>query len=128
MTTQTEFVPVEPVEKPGLIQRSHEATASFVSRFERPQQVNVPSQVPRFLGNRSTVLYAWLGSMALISWDEWHNNHILPRPSRLWSATWVYMFLILLAFSDFLTPIANALAIGYTIMLAWQYYQGSGSS
>lgn len=127
MTAETEYVPVEPAgERPGLIERSHDRAAGFVGRFQQPQQVNVPRQVPRFLGNRQTIVYSWLGAMAILSWDEWHNNHILPRPSRLWSATWVYLFLILLGMVDSLVPIANALAIGYMITLAWQYYNGSG--
>lgn len=65
--------------------------------------------------------------MFIISWDDWHNHHILPRPSRMWSATWFYLILILVGMVDALVPLANALGIGYTITLMYQYYQGGGA-
>lgn len=123
MSTPT-YVPVTP--QPGPFTRMRNGAGSFVARYEKPTTVNIPSGAPRFLGNRNTLVYSWLTSMAIISWDEWHHNHILPRPSRLWYATWFYLMLILLSMVDIMVPIANALAIGYTIMLGWQYFQGTG--
>jgi hypothetical protein len=64
--------------------------------------------------------------MVLVGFDEWKNNGILPRPVRLWDTSIVYGLLTLMGFIDIMLPIANALAIGYTIVLLWQYYNGSG--
>lgn len=89
-------------------------------------QVRVPRNVPQFLGNARIIGYAWVGSMILIGLDEWHNNGILPRPKRLWGASVVFGGLALVAMVDALVPIANAFAIGYFIMLIWQYYNGQG--
>jgi len=101
---------------------------NWVARTMRqpPKQVPVPNGVPRFLGNNKLLGYAWVASMILIAFDEWHNNGILPRPVRLWSSSVVFGILALVSMLDFLIPIVNALAIGYLIMLLWQYFNGSG--
>jgi hypothetical protein len=72
------------------------------------------------------VVYAWIVAMILVGFDEWKNNGILPRPVRLWDTSLVYGILVLLGFVDVMVPIANALAIGYTIVLLWQYFNGQG--
>jgi hypothetical protein len=64
--------------------------------------------------------------MVLIAFDEWHNNHIMPRPSRFWYSSIVYAGLALASFIPGILPIVNALAMGYTFMLLWQYFNGSG--
>jgi len=79
-----------------------------------------------FLGGQNAIVVAWAGAMAIVSVDEWKANHILPRPSRLWWTTLTYALLCVMGAVDALTPLANALAIGYTIMLLWQYYNKSG--
>lgn len=96
---------------------------------DQNQRVTLPSQVPgplrsTALNNRAIVFNAWIVAMIVIGFDEWHNLNILPRPARLWDASLVYGVLVLLGFVDIMVPLANALAIGYTIMLIWQYYQG----
>lgn len=92
----------------------------------QPRQVSTPNGVPRWLGNGSIVAYAWIVAMILVGFDEWKNHGILPRPARLWDTSIVYGLLVLLGFIDVMIPIANALAIGYTIVLLWQYYNGEG--
>jgi hypothetical protein len=92
----------------------------------QPRQASVPKGVPRLLGNGSIVAYAWIVAMVLVGFDEWKNNGILPRPARLWDTSIVYGLLVLLSFIDVMMPLANALAIGYTIVLLWQYYNGTG--
>lgn len=90
------------------------------------QQRPVPGWMPEWLGNQRVVVYAWIIAMAAITFDEWHNNHILPRPSRLWYATLTYGILAVTGMVGFLTPITNMLAIGYSIMLIWQYFNKQG--
>lgn len=107
---------------------------SIYNRLQRlPQQpatANVPTSLPSFLrnrpmNNRSIVFNTWIIAMILIGFDEWHNLGILPRPARLWDATLVYGVLVMVGFVDVLVPLANALAIGYTFMLLFQYFQGN---
>jgi len=88
------------------------------------RQVNVPNGVPRILGNRSVVFNAWIIAMIVIGFDEWHNLHIFPRPLRLWYATLFYGILLMVGIADVMVPIVNAFAVGYTLMLIWQYYNG----
>lgn len=77
------------------------------------------------LNNRSVVFNMWIVAMILVSFDEWHNLGILPRPARLWDTTLIYGVLVLLGFVDAMVPLSNALAIGYTIVLLVQYFQGN---
>lgn len=96
----------------------------FVNRLpSQSRYVNI--QGPRILADRATILYAWAISMAIVGWDEWHNLHILPRPARLWDTSLFYGLLVLFSVADALVPIANAFAVGYTLTLLYQYYQGN---
>lgn len=92
----------------------------------QPRNAPTPKGIPRFLGNQKIIVYSWLVAMVAVGFDEWHNNGILPRPVRLWDTSLVFGLLALLGFIEPITPIANALAIGYVIVLIWQYYGGSG--
>lgn len=92
----------------------------------QPRHVQTPRGVPRFLGNQKLIVYAWLAAMVTVGFDEWHNNGILPRPARLWDTSVVFGLLALMGFIEPITPLMNALAIGYVIVLIWQYYNGSG--
>jgi|SRR5579859_794758 len=97
---------------------------------QQPVRASIPTNLPSFLranpvNNRAIVFNAWIVAMIVIGFDEWHNLHVLPRPTRLWDASLVYAVLIMLGFIDPLVPIANALAVGYTFMLIWQYFQGN---
>jgi hypothetical protein len=93
---------------------------------EPRQATTPPFGLPRFLGNRTVLASAWLVSMAVVGYDEWKRNHIFPRPYRLWWVSLFYGLLALASFVDALVPLVNALAVGYTIMLVWQYFNGQG--
>lgn len=88
--------------------------------------VSVPSGVPKFLGSRSIILYMWIAAMMMVSLDEWHTHGVLPRPARLWYTSLTYFILALISAIDAVTPLASMLAIGYTIAVAYNYYNGSG--
>lgn len=89
-------------------------------------KVSVPQGLPQWLGSQRILGASWMAAMIIIGFDEWHNLGILPRPIRLWDTSTVYGILALVGIVDALVPLVNALAIGYTIMLLWQYYNGSG--
>lgn len=89
--------------------------------------VTVPKGVPRFLGNRSVIMLAWLAAMAMVSLDEWHTHGVLPRPARLWYTTLTYALIAATSTLDVLVPVCSALAVGLTIAVAYQYYTGTGS-
>lgn len=89
-------------------------------------RVNNSTPITGFLTSPHLISGAWMAAMAVVSVDEWKQHHILPRPSRLWWTTMTYALLGVLAMSDLMAPLAGALAVGYTIMLIWQYYNGSG--
>jgi len=91
-----------------------------------PRHASTPAGIPAWLGNERLVGYAWIMSMIIVSFDEWHNNNILPRPARLWYTSLVYGMLALVGMVDVTIPLVNALAIGYTITLLWQYYNKTG--
>ena len=91
-----------------------------------PKKVGVPKGVPSALGNAKMVGYMWVVAMIVVSFDEWHNHGVLPRPSRLWWTSLTYGILAIVGMVDPLIPLMNALALGYTLMLITQYYQGSG--
>jgi hypothetical protein len=89
--------------------------------------VAVPKGVPRFLGSRPIILFAWGLAMVMVSLDEWHTHHVLPRPARLWYTSLTYFLLAAAASFDPLVPLATAMAIGLTIAVGYQYYTGAGS-
>lgn len=98
----------------------------YYSASYRPQRTSVPKGVPSFLGNRQVIFMAWAVAMAVICWDEWHNNNILPRPQRLWYGSLLYGLLALVSTVDPMVPLCNAIAIGYDITLLYQYYGKTG--
>lgn len=111
-----------------MVQDTSPAPRTWSARYmpKAKPPAKTPGMVPTFLGNREIITYAWIISMILVGFDEWHNNNILPRPARLWDTSIVYGLLAIVSVSDALVPLCNALAIGYTIMLLWQYYNGGG--
>lgn len=120
-----------PVPPPGYTPLGYNKPAGPFQRAwnsvpDQARYVNVPKPLPRFIGARPIILYAWMGAMILVAFDEWHTNHIFPRPSRLWYTTLVYGMLGMLGIIDPLVPIANALAMGYTVTLYYQYFNESG--
>lgn len=106
------------------IRAGYNATLSSISQTKAP--VNVPKGLPTFLGNRQLIIAMWIVAMIVIGFDEWHNLGILPRPSRLWYSSVVYGGLAILGIADAMVPIANAFAVGFTIMLIYQFYNSSG--
>lgn len=114
----TEYIYVEP--------KGSQQQGNILSRVAGGGKARTPAGVPSWLGRREIILGAWLGAMVLVSVDEWRNNGILPRPSRLWWTTLTYAILMGVSIIDPLVPITNALAIGYTIVLAYQYFNGQG--
>lgn len=93
--------------------------------------VSLPDWLPRgtgFLAHRTTILWMWVTSMAIISADEWKSNHIFPRPGRLWAATRFFALLAALSMIDMMVPLANALAVGYTIMLLWDFFGSNANT
>jgi hypothetical protein len=113
---RTEYVYVTDAEG----NRSKQRQSSYEPR------TRVSSGMPSFLGNREVILGSWMVAMALVSWDEWSNHGILPRPLRLWETTGVYAILALVSVADRLAPIATALALGYTLVLLYQFFTGGG--
>lgn len=105
---------------PGFIQKMLGAIP------DTRMQVNVPSAVPNWMGNKKIIVASWFTAMIFIAFDEWHNYGVLPRPQRLWDAAIVYGLLAILSSVDPIAPIANMLAIGFTMALAYQYYSGTG--
>jgi hypothetical protein len=91
-----------------------------------PQRGKQYGGVPVFLSNREVIFMAWLIAMILIGFDEWHNHGILPRPQRLWYTSLTYGILALVSGIDAVVPIANAFALGFTLVLLYQYYQKTG--
>jgi len=90
------------------------------------KQVKLPAHVPRVFANEYLVFGAWIAAMIIVCFDEWHNYGILPRPSRLWYTSVTFGILAILGIFSGILPLVNALAVGFTIMLLWQYYNGSG--
>lgn len=88
--------------------------------------VSLPNGLPKFLGARSVIFFAWMAAMAMVSLDEWHTNHILPRPARLWYTSLLFFLLAMVSTIDIMVPITNLFALGMVIVLGYQYYQGTG--
>jgi hypothetical protein len=92
--------------------------------FNRPNKTT-PAK-PSFLGSQRTIIFAWIIAVIAITADEWKRYHILPRPSRLWWSALVYGILALVSEVTPVIPLTNALALGYSIMLMWQFFNKSG--
>ena len=90
------------------------------------QRVSVPNGVPRFLGARPLILWAWGLAILMVSFDEWHTYGILPRPARLWYTSLLFLLLAIVSQFDALVPIANAFAVGMIMVLGYQYYNKTG--
>jgi hypothetical protein len=131
MTTPTPPVPplpsqtVKPLPKgPGRIRSAWNSSLMSVGSSSQP--VNLPKPLPKMLGQRPIIFYSWMVAIILVGYDEWHTLGIIPRPSRFWETSLLYALLIMLSIPDAMVPLANALALGYTLYLVWQYFGGSG--
>lgn len=96
----------------------------WANRIQKAPVVRTPNRVPSFLGTRPILFGAWGVAMLALSADDWFNNKILPRPSRLWWGTLLYGMLALLSISDGMVPLANALGVGYAIVILWDLLGG----
>jgi hypothetical protein len=119
---RTEYVYVQDQGGGGGGQRRY--GLSYVRNEKR--QVNTPNWAPSFLGHRSVLATTWIISMVVVGVDDWHNNGVLPRPSRLWYTSLAFGLMALASIVEALTPIINLIAIGFTIMLIWQYFSKQG--
>jgi hypothetical protein len=91
-----------------------------------PRKVGTPKWAPSFLGHRTVLGTTWLISMVVVGVDDWHNNGVLPRPSRLWYTSLAFGLMALASIVEALVPIINLIAIGFTLMLIWQYFNKTG--
>jgi hypothetical protein len=103
------------------------APRRWAARIEaEPRRVPTRNGIPSFLGSRTVLMGSWAVAMAIVTLDEWKNNGIFPRPARLWSTTLFYGLLALASMVEVIVPIVNALAIGYTFTLLWNYFNKQG--
>lgn len=79
-----------------------------------------------FLSSSGTIPVAWGISMLLVGVDEWRRHGILARPARLWWTSIAFFILAILAHFDALAIIANLLAWGFVLQLAYQYFNKTG--
>lgn len=90
-------------------------------------QVKVPGpKGMQIFGARPILFFAWIAAMMMVSLDEWHTYHILPRPARLWYTSLAFVMMALLSVADAFVPLVNLFAIGMVIVLGYQYYTGRG--
>lgn len=92
----------------------------------QPNRVSLPKQVPGWLGDRRLLVNAWLGAMAIVIVDEWWGYGVMPRPKRLWYTTMTYFILMFGSIADPLVPFVNIYALGLLVVLAYQYFNGTG--
>jgi hypothetical protein len=64
--------------------------------------------------------------MILVAVDEWQRHGILARPARIWWTSIAFFVLAVAAHFQSLQLIASLLAWGYTLQLAYQYFNKSG--
>lgn len=122
---RTQYVYLTPAQGGGGGRWRRSATR-ISYRLGDEKKGTVPRPLPQFLGSQRIIMYAWGVSMAVITADEWKRHEMLPRPSRLWWATLFYGMLAVGGIIPSLVPLMNALAIGYTIMLLWQFFNKEG--
>lgn len=128
-TYNTRYIPPPgPPEQPGTF-RGGIRVRGYGRRppgWDQPMRVKVPSQVPSFFGDKRIIMNAWFAAIVFVSYDEWVNYGVLPRPARLWYTSLTYGILMLVAMSDRAAVLANALAIGFTFVLLYQLMAQSG--
>lgn len=106
--------------------RVYTASVGPIQRIpQQPNRSNDSGGIGGLVGARPIIFFAWAGAMTIITLDEWSRNGILPRPARYWGATWVYAILAGISVFDPLVPMANLFALGYTIVLGYQYFTQS---
>lgn len=126
-TYNTQDVPIGGGGAPVPGERATQGVQNIFVRLPGGSQpAQVPNFLPKFLGSRSMIMLAWAAAMIMVSLDEWHTYHILPRPARLWDTSLTFLLIAGVSTFDPLVPICSIFAIGLVIMLGYQYYQGTG--
>lgn len=87
---------------------------------------NPQSYGAQFLRSSGAIPLMWGIALGLVAVDEWRTNHILARPARLWWTTIAFAILALAAHFEKLAMIANLLAVGFVLQLAYQFFTKSG--
>lgn len=123
-TPQTQYVVSNTNQNPGGGGQAFPQRVTSRVRQE-PRSVGTHGW-PNWMGRRPILAYGWAISMVIVGVDDWKNNGIMPRPSRLWSVSLFYGLLALASIVDALVPLINAIAIGYTLMLLWNYLNKAG--
>jgi hypothetical protein len=118
------WVVQQPEPKPSLLNRVNNRIPNQQQTVPSGLSNGLPYWLKGSVSNRAIVFNMWMIAMIIIGFDEWHNLGILPRPARLWDTSLLYGLLAIAGFVDVAVPIANILAIGFTIALAVKYFQG----
>lgn len=111
-------------QQPGRVNRINNRIPTQQQTVNSSLSNSLPYWLKGSVNNRAIVFNMWLIAMIIIGFDEWHNLNVLPRPARLWDTSLLYGLLIIAGFVDAAVPIANLLAIGFTISLLIKYFQG----
>jgi len=111
-------------QQPGRMSRVQNRIPPQNQTVDSSLSNSLPSWLKGSVNNRAIVFNMWIIAMIIVGFDEWHNLNVLPRPARLWDTSLLYGLLIIAGFVDAAVPIANLLAIGFTISLLIKYFQG----
>jgi hypothetical protein len=126
-SASTATLPAEKEPGQGVLGRAGNLAGSYL-RGSVARQVSTPPHVPHFLGNSRVIKAAWLGSLVVVSWECLNTYGVLPPPGRLFWISGTFMLLGIAGEIDALLPVVNALAIGFFLVLLWQYYTGEHAS
>jgi len=112
--------------QPSKLSRAKTAVSGRLAK--EPTIVTSPfgNGLPRAFSNRQFITAAWAISMIIVSYDEIKTYHVAPRPKRLFDTSMVYLGLMLVSVAGALVPIANLLAAGFTLAVAWDLFNASG--
>lgn len=128
-TYNTRYVS-QPAPQPQYSRRSFQNNWLYNQMQRMPQgnmQVRVPGpRAVQIFGARPILFFAWVTTMMMVSLDEWHTYHILPRPARLWYTSLAFFLMGMLSVVDAFVPLVNLFAIGMVVVLGYQYYSGTG--
>lgn len=110
------------------IPRNDARRYSFSFNRVSAQQVkqNPGGALKSFLSSSGTIPVAWGISMLLVAVNEWQRHGILARPARLWWTSIAFFILAILAHFNSLAIVANLLAWGFTLQLAYQFFSKKG--
>lgn len=104
--------------------RIYEAIPSRQRSWRTQMSPRLP--LPDWMADRRIMVTAWVVAMVIITADERRLGYPLPRPARLWSASLLYGLLMVAGAVDPIAPIANLMAIGFTVELGIEFYGTTG--